>query len=199
MVKKTLWLDLPLPWWTLCISDTINDHILPISLSLHTYEVRWFHACCLLPVDRLIDWLVLEALLVWVPQVEHIMINCSSPQYPWLYLVLFHIKHNLSDLNILYVAMLDLISLTVWSIFRFAAEKRQGTDYFILLIITDGIITDMPQTKAAIVYVSPIDYPRPTHLVQKCVMAFLFSICLIYKLFDWVCWWLLLLIKHNWP
>ena len=38
--------------------------------------------------------------------------------------------------------------------YRFASERRQGTDYFILLIITDGIITDMPQTKAAIVYVS---------------------------------------------
>ncbi|KAF6031303.1 CPNE9 [Bugula neritina] len=34
---------------------------------------------------------------------------------------------------------------------RFAMERRGGTDYFILLIITDGIITDMPQTKAAIV------------------------------------------------
>ncbi|XP_067931223.1 copine-8-like isoform X1 [Watersipora subatra] len=34
---------------------------------------------------------------------------------------------------------------------RFAAERREGTDYFILLIITDGIITDMPQTKSAIV------------------------------------------------
>jgi len=35
-------------------------------------------------------------------------------------------------------------------------ERRGGTDYFILLIITDGIITDMPQTKAAIVNVSTV-------------------------------------------
>lgn len=34
---------------------------------------------------------------------------------------------------------------------RFAAAKRDGSEYFILLIITDGIITDMPQTKEAIV------------------------------------------------
>ncbi|XP_066942363.1 copine-8-like isoform X1 [Macrobrachium rosenbergii] len=34
---------------------------------------------------------------------------------------------------------------------RFAASNRAGDKYFILLIITDGIITDMPQTKEAIV------------------------------------------------
>ena len=39
-------------------------------------------------------------------------------------------------------------------IFRFAAAKRNGDEYFILLIITDGIITDMPQTCEAIVNVS---------------------------------------------
>ena len=30
---------------------------------------------------------------------------------------------------------------------RFAAANQDGKSYFILLIITDGIITDMPQTK----------------------------------------------------
>lgn len=34
---------------------------------------------------------------------------------------------------------------------KFAAQRRDGNDYFILLIITDGIITDMPQTCEAIV------------------------------------------------
>ncbi|KAH9504770.1 Copine-8 [Bulinus truncatus] len=34
---------------------------------------------------------------------------------------------------------------------KFAAAARNGQDYFILLIITDGIITDMPQTTEAIV------------------------------------------------
>ena len=38
--------------------------------------------------------------------------------------------------------------------FRFAATKRDGSCYFVLLIITDGVITDMPQTKQAIVMVS---------------------------------------------
>ncbi|KAL8581960.1 hypothetical protein ACOMHN_027942 [Nucella lapillus] len=37
---------------------------------------------------------------------------------------------------------------------RFAAAKRDGTEYFVLLIITDGIITDMPQTTEAIVRAS---------------------------------------------
>ena len=35
--------------------------------------------------------------------------------------------------------------------FREAASKPDGTDYFILLIITDGVITDMQNTKQAIV------------------------------------------------
>lgn len=38
--------------------------------------------------------------------------------------------------------------------FRFAETKANGEDYFILLIVTDGIITDMPQTCEAIVHVS---------------------------------------------
>jgi hypothetical protein len=37
---------------------------------------------------------------------------------------------------------------------RFAASKRDGSCYFVLLIITDGVITDMPQTMQAIVNVS---------------------------------------------
>lgn len=39
-------------------------------------------------------------------------------------------------------------------LFRFAASRRSGQDYFILLILTDGIITDMPQTMEAVVNVS---------------------------------------------
>ncbi|RXG51286.1 GTPase Era, mitochondrial [Armadillidium vulgare] len=37
---------------------------------------------------------------------------------------------------------------------RFAANHRGGDKYFILLMITDGIITDMPMTKEAIVKAS---------------------------------------------
>ena len=37
---------------------------------------------------------------------------------------------------------------------RFASTKQDGSEYFILLIITDGIITDMEQTKCAIVEAS---------------------------------------------
>lgn len=39
---------------------------------------------------------------------------------------------------------------------RFAASNRDGDKYFILLILTDGIITDMPQTKEAIVNASSL-------------------------------------------
>ncbi|CAG0897678.1 unnamed protein product [Cyprideis torosa] len=37
---------------------------------------------------------------------------------------------------------------------RFASAYREGSHYFILVIITDGVITDMPQTKEAIVQAS---------------------------------------------
>ena len=36
---------------------------------------------------------------------------------------------------------------------RFAQTYRDGSHYFVLLILTDGVITDMPQTKQAIVAV----------------------------------------------
>ncbi|XP_064633695.1 copine-8-like isoform X2 [Lineus longissimus] len=39
---------------------------------------------------------------------------------------------------------------------RFAAASKDGSNYFILLILTDGVITDMPQTKQAIVAASKL-------------------------------------------
>ncbi|NXT03654.1 CPNE8 protein, partial [Jacana jacana] len=39
---------------------------------------------------------------------------------------------------------------------RSAAEVLDGSQYFVLLIITDGVISDMAQTKEAIVNVSPL-------------------------------------------
>ncbi|XP_037092088.1 copine-8-like [Pollicipes pollicipes] len=39
---------------------------------------------------------------------------------------------------------------------NFARQYRDGSQYFILLIITDGVITDMPQTKQAIVQASSL-------------------------------------------
>ncbi|XP_064632311.1 copine-8-like isoform X2 [Lineus longissimus] len=43
---------------------------------------------------------------------------------------------------------------TINHVARFAAANKSGSDYYILLIITDGVITDMPQTKEAIVNAS---------------------------------------------
>ena len=42
--------------------------------------------------------------------------------------------------------------------FRFASAVQPGDNYFVLLIITDGVITDMPQTKQAIVSVRTCIY-----------------------------------------
>lgn len=39
---------------------------------------------------------------------------------------------------------------------RMAANSRGGDDYYVLLIVTDGIITDMPNTKEAIVNASTL-------------------------------------------
>lgn len=36
---------------------------------------------------------------------------------------------------------------------RYAASVKDGSQYFVLLIITDGVISDMAQTKEAIVNV----------------------------------------------
>lgn len=40
------------------------------------------------------------------------------------------------------------------SVCRYAAAVQDGSQYFVLLIITDGVISDMAQTKEAIVNVS---------------------------------------------
>lgn len=42
--------------------------------------------------------------------------------------------------------------------FRYAAAVQDGSQYFVLLIITDGVISDMAQTKEAIVNVSSTGY-----------------------------------------
>lgn len=39
---------------------------------------------------------------------------------------------------------------------RYAASVKDGSQYFVLLIITDGVISDMAQTKEAIVNVSEL-------------------------------------------
>lgn len=44
-------------------------------------------------------------------------------------------------------------------VLRYAASVKDGSQYFVLLIITDGVISDMAQTKESIVNVS---------LRQKC-------------------------------
>lgn len=41
---------------------------------------------------------------------------------------------------------------------RYAATVQDGSQYFVLLIITDGVISDMAQTKEAIVNVRPLSF-----------------------------------------
>lgn len=50
---------------------------------------------------------------------------------------------------------------TVWWSYccRYAAAVQDGSQYFVLLIITDGVISDMAQTKEAIVNVSAPELP----------------------------------------
>ena len=49
--------------------------------------------------------------------------------------------------------MFKLFDVRIFISFRQAREVRPGEDYVILLIITDGEITDMENTKHAIVQV----------------------------------------------
>lgn len=48
-----------------------------------------------------------------------------------------------------------LTTKMVWGVFvcRYAASVKDGSQYFVLLIITDGVISDMAQTKESIVNV----------------------------------------------
>ena len=46
------------------------------------------------------------------------------------------------------------------SYFSIARQNLDGDNYFILLILTDGVITDMPQTSEAIVQVGQV-YVEP--------------------------------------
>lgn len=50
---------------------------------------------------------------------------------------------------------------TVPGLPRNAAEVQDGSQYSVLLIITDGVISDMAQTKEAIVNVSLVGGPEP--------------------------------------
>lgn len=49
---------------------------------------------------------------------------------------------------------------------RIAAQHQDGNNYFILLILTDGVITDMPQTTEAIVNVRSSYFRAYIELVQ---------------------------------
>lgn len=50
----------------------------------------------------------------------------------------------------LYLPAFNIISSQI----RYASAVQDGSQYFVLLIITDGVISDMAQTKEAIVNVS---------------------------------------------
>lgn len=51
---------------------------------------------------------------------------------------------------------------------RYASSVKDGSQYFVLLIITDGVISDMAQTKESIVNVS-----APTAAVGEMSIAFM--------------------------
>lgn len=67
---------------------------------------------------------------------------------------------------------------------RYAAAVQDGSQYFVLLIITDGVISDMAQTKEAIVNVSrlldvPITHNLPLPSVSLCLFL---CVCLCLSL-----------------
>ena len=54
------------------------------------------------------------------------------------------------------VSKLPQTNWTMKSNFSIARQNLDGDNYFILLILTDGVITDMPQTSEAIVQVGQV-------------------------------------------
>jgi len=55
---------------------------------------------------------------------------------------------------LLQAIFLQFAMIITQNLCRFAAAMRDGTNYFVLLIITDGVITDMPQTVQAVIEAS---------------------------------------------
>lgn len=49
--------------------------------------------------------------------------------------------------------------LTFLLFFRYASSVKDGSQYFVLLIVTDGVISDMVQTKESIVDASKLPMP----------------------------------------
>lgn len=58
-------------------------------------------------------------------------------------------------------------------VLRYAASVKDGSQYFVLLIITDGVISDMAQTKESIVNVRILFYCscETPELEIKCLFA----------------------------
>lgn len=54
---------------------------------------------------------------------------------------------------------------------RYAASIKDGSQYFVLLIITDGVISDMAQTKESIVNVSDFHTILPGFHLYKCTCS----------------------------
>lgn len=73
-------------------------------------------------------------------------------------------------------------------VFSYAAAVQDGSQYFVLLIITDGVISDMAQTKEAIVNVSAaLTLPRgrsPPSLSPSLPFSILPSLVLLIKNFS---------------
>ena len=59
---------------------------------------------------------------------------------------------------------------------RFASTYRDGGHYFVLLILTDGVITDMPATLQAIISVSSMSSSLWSEIIRSIILAFIHSL-----------------------
>lgn len=83
-----------------------------------------------------VQWVVLSQLIIW---------NCPPS----------NLKNTApSHVNCSYIKVCFTIAVFFFSPLRYAASVKDGSQYFVLLIITDGVISDMAQTKESIVNVS---------------------------------------------
>lgn len=89
-----------------------------------------------IPVYHSVQWVMLSQLIIWNCPPSNLKKYSSFSCELFLYKGLFYYR------NILFFPP------------RYAASVKDGSQYFVLLIITDGVISDMAQTKESIVNVS---------------------------------------------
>lgn len=79
--------------------------------------------------------------------------------YSYCFSIICYNVHNSLQINIIHCRpVLSTVLVSLHSVCcRVAENVTDGSQYFVLLMITDGVISDMVQTKEAVVNVRPFE------------------------------------------